>query len=452
VSPVTRLNQLADRILLTGVASDPQRDAAEQPTSEGEREIAERGSNGAAGHDSKSAPRDASPAWSSADGDAPRLVQSIIRDAMASRASDIHIEPVDSRTIVRFRIDGVLQIVGEIPLSQSLALISCLKVRCNMDIAEKRRPQDGSFRFQTKDSFVDVRVSTIPAYFAEKMVLRLLDPANLGRALPDIGLSVADRKSLLDAIKRPQGMILVAGPTGSGKTTTLYAALKYISNPRLSVMTIEDPIEYNLDGITQSQVNPNIGYTFANALRSFLRQDPDVIMVGEIRDAETAQIALRAAMTGHLVLSTVHTNDAATTITRLLDLDAPPFLVASSLSLVLAQRLVRRLCMSCRRPHPDGPAGTYQAVGCPDCMQTGYRGRVGVFETIVVDDSLRTLIHDREPAETIREHAIANGMRLISEDGYMKYLAGVTTLNEIERGLTNTEISMKDGPYVSGDR
>lgn len=304
-----------------------------------------------------------------------------------------------------------------------------------MDIAEKRRPQDGRFRFTHGRSIADIRVSTIPTESGEKMVLRLLNQSGSAIDLEQLGIPAESLRLLQSAISKPQGMILVTGPTGSGKTTTLYACLRHIQNPNLNILTIEDPIEYRLEGISQSQVKTDIGYDFAKALRAFLRQDPNVIMVGEIRDTETAQIALRAAMTGHLVLSTVHTNDAAATITRLLDLGAEPYLVASSLSLIIAQRLVRRLCKECRQPIDGSNAIT--AVGCPACNNTGYRGRVGVFEVLIVDPAIQELIHARAPAEQIRDKARSNGMSVLAEAGKDKWHQGLTTREEVEREIVS---------------
>lgn len=369
----------------------------------------------------------------------PDAVDSVLSRAICLSASDIHLEPSQDNTHVRYRVDGQLQSVAEIPTTSSREFISRLKVICNMDIAEKRRPQDGRFHFTGQGRNVDVRVSTIPTEFGEKMVLRLLDQEDFALDLAQIGMDECEQGALSEAVGRTQGMVLVTGPTGSGKTTTLYSCLQRIRDPRLNIMTIEDPIEYRLEGINQSQVKPDIGYDFAKALRAFLRQDPNVIMVGEIRDAETAQIALRAAMTGHLVLSSVHTNDAATTVTRLLDLGAEPYLVASSLSLIVAQRLVRRLCTECRQPVDSCSERTSKAVGCPTCNETGYRGRVGVFEVLPVDPAIQEMIHARAPAERIRDKARASGMRLLSDAGRGKWLEGLTTLEEVEREIGSIE-------------
>jgi len=367
----------------------------------------------------------------------PDLVEKIVCAASENRASDIHIERLEERCRLRFRVDGALHEAGDIPEKSVAAALSRIKIMCDMDIAEKRRPQDGRFRFPLNDRTIDVRVSSMPTDFGEKLVLRLLDRQAMALDLGQLGFNPEGLATFEKAIIRPQGIVLVTGPTGSGKTTTLYAALNRISRPELNIVTVEDPIEYNLAGVNQSQVKVDIGYTFANALRTFLRQDPNVIMVGEIRDSETVQIALRAAMTGHLVLSTVHTNDAATTLTRLLDLGAEPYLVASSLSLVLAQRLVRRLCVHCREADPDGPSGTYRSVGCPRCLHSGFRGRVGIFETMPLDDELRRLIHERAPAERIRETAHTKGMRLLLEAAGEKWQAGLTTREEIQREIGN---------------
>lgn len=367
---------------------------------------------------------------------APETVDHIVSWAVEDRVSDIHIEPSRNATDIRFRIDGLLHVIAQISVDNSREFLSRLKVMSSMDIAEKRRPQDGRFHFDKNGRSVDVRVSTIPTEFGEKMVLRLLDQGDYALDLAQIGMGERELNALTEAIGRPQGMVLVTGPTGSGKTTTLYSCLRRIRDPRLNIVTIEDPIEYRLDGINQSQAKPDIGYTFANALRSFLRQDPNVIMVGEIRDAETAQIALRAAMTGHLVLSTVHTNDAATTVTRLLDLGAEPYLVASSVSLIVAQRLVRRVCVHCRKQTTQGG---YKAYGCSACNQTGYNGRIGIFEVLKVSPAVQGMIHDRAPAEHIRETAESDGVKPLAEDARLKWLAGLTTLDEIQREIGGIE-------------
>lgn len=369
----------------------------------------------------------------------PEIANSVIEFAIMAGSSDIHIEPSRTCTKIRLRIDGQLQEVTEIASIMSPEFISRLKILCNMDIAEKRRPQDGRFRFSRGRKSVDIRVSTIPTESGEKMVLRLLDQSGSSVDLEQLGIPVESRRLLQSALDKPQGMILVTGPTGSGKTTTLYACLRQIRNPNLNILTIEDPIEYRLEGINQSQVKQDIGYDFAKALRAFLRQDPNVIMVGEIRDAETAQIALRAAMTGHLVLSTVHTNDAATTVTRLLDLGAEPYLVASSLSLIIAQRLVRLLCKDCRQPADGGDSRYFRSVGCPACNNTGYRGRIGVFEVLPVDPAIQEMIHARTPCERIRDKAKSNGMSVLAEAGKEKWLQGLTTREEVEREIGSIE-------------
>lgn len=416
-----RLNALADQMLITGhIAAEPVLTVSETPSANKPELHLDQFST------ERSAPLPTS---------APEIVDDIVARAATAGVSDIHIEPTRNSTEIRFRIDGQLQSVMQISGSISLEFLSRLKVMSNMDIAEKRRPQDGRFHFNQNGRNVDVRVSTIPTESGEKMVLRLLDQAEFALDLVQIGVGARELAALSDAIGRPQGMVLVTGPTGSGKTTTLYSCLRKIRDPRLNIMTIEDPIEYRLEGINQSQAKTDIGYTFASALRSFLRQDPNVIMVGEIRDMETAQIALRAAMTGHLVLSTVHTNDAATTVTRLLDLGAEPYLVASSVSLVVAQRLVRRVCVMCRRQARDGMPGTFEAVGCSTCNHTGYKGRIGVFEVLTVDPSIQEMIHNRAPAEHIRDKAKLAGMHLLADDGRAKWLAGLTTIDEIEREI-----------------
>ncbi len=427
-----RLNHLADTMLITGRIPDGQETLAILEDNTESAEDVKTRANSIARNTHVGEPASSGGLKFGVQESAPVVLDRLLTKAVETAASDIHLEPHNRSCRVRFRIDGILQGVALIPEELAPALLSRVKVLCDMDIAEKRRPQDGNFRFPFQNRTVDVRVSSVPAGGGEKIVLRLLDQEALSLELEELGTSPRELETIVSAITQPQGMILVTGPTGSGKTTTLYAALKRIRNPGTNIVTIEDPIEYHLDGINQSQVKPEIGYTFANALRAFLRQDPDVIMVGEIRDAETAQIALRAAMTGHLVLSTVHTNDAATTITRLLDLEAEPYLVASSLSLIVAQRLVRRLCPDCRVPDSRAEPGTFVAAGCPRCFGTGYRGRVGVFEVMTVEDGIRNLVHESAPAERIRQAASAGGMRLLIDDAMVKWRAGLTALKEIE--------------------
>lgn len=380
--------------------------------------------------------------------DAPivRLINALLSQAVREGASDIHIEPFETRSVVRYRIDGVLRDIIEPPQAAHGLVISRIKIMARLDIAEKRMPQDGRITLRLAGRPVDVRVSTLPTAHGERVVMRLLDKQAGKLTLTAIGMS-GDMLATLDAmINQPHGIILVTGPTGSGKTTTLYAALSQLDTKTHNIMTVEDPIEYDLDGIGQTQVNTKTDLTFARALRAILRQDPDVIMIGEIRDLETAQIAVQASLTGHLVLATLHTNDSVGAVTRLVDMGIEPFLVASSLLGVLAQRLVRRLCPQCRRPHtpdaaerrllqvgPNEPAQINMPVGCPACGNSGYQGRTGVFELLTVDEALRSLIHDETSEERLREHARATGMRSIREDGIRWVLAGETSLDEVLR-------------------
>ena len=382
--------------------------------------------------------------------DAPivRLINALLTQAVREGASDIHVEPFETRSVVRFRLDGVLRDIVEPQPVLHGVIVSRIKIMARLDIAEKRLPQDGRITLRLAGRPVDVRVSTLPTGHGERVVLRLLDK-QVGRLnLPGLGMS--DRTlSLLDhLIHQPHGIILVTGPTGSGKTTTLYAALSQLDAKRYNIVTVEDPIEYDLDGIGQTHVNTKIDLTFARALRAILRQDPDIIMIGEIRDLETAQIAVQASLTGHLVLATLHTNDAAGAVTRLVDMGVEPFLVASSLLGVLAQRLVRRHCPQCRRAHVPSAAEArllgvttetaaettiYRAIGCPACGNTGYQGRTGIYELLSVDEALRGLIHDRVAEGRIREYGKAQGMQSLREDGLRWVCAGETSLEEVLR-------------------
>ncbi|HEX7045721.1 MAG TPA: type II secretion system ATPase GspE [Burkholderiales bacterium] len=380
--------------------------------------------------------------------DAPivRLINALLSQAVREGASDIHIEPFETRSVVRYRIDGVLRDVLEPPQAIHGLVVSRVKIMARLDIAEKRMPQDGRITLRLAGRPVDVRVSTLPTAHGERVVMRLLDKQAGRLTLSAIGMAPETLKMLNELINQPHGILLVTGPTGSGKTTTLYAALSQLDTRSHNIMTVEDPIEYDLDGIGQTQVNPKTDLTFARALRAILRQDPDIIMIGEIRDLETAQIAVQASLTGHLVLATLHTNDSVGAVTRLVDMGIEPFLVASSLIGVLAQRLVRRLCPQCRKPRaPDaaerrllqlaaGDAGTINVPGgCSACANSGYQGRTGVFELLTIDDTMRTLIHDGASEERLREHARANGMRSIREDGLRWVLAGETSIDEVLR-------------------
>ena len=377
------------------------------------------------------------------DDDAPaiRLVQSIIDQAVARRASDIHLEPQARRFRVRYRIDGVLQAAEDLPPHLQRPVVSRLKILGNMNIAEKRLPQDGRARLGVSGRAVDLRISSLPAIHGESMVLRLLEPEKVRLGLEQLGLDGADQKSLARLLALPDGVVLVTGPTGSGKTTTLYACLHHLNQPDRKIITVEDPVEYQLAGINQVPVRTDVGMTFAAALRAMLRQAPNVIMVGEIRDRETAEIAINAALTGHLVFSTLHTNDAPGAVTRLFDLGVKPFLVASALRAVVAQRLVRRLCPRCagrRGPAESGPAGSVSAVAaaiggsvCPACGGTGYAGRLGIYEILTVTPALQQLIYERAGGTALRGQARAHGMGTLREDGLRKARAGMTTVAEV---------------------
>ncbi len=376
-----------------------------------------------------------------------RMINALLLQALRERASDLHFEPYESRSVVRFRVDGVLHDVIEPPRALHAALVSRLKIMASLDIAEKRLPQDGRIALKLGDKQVDVRMSTLSTGSGERVVLRLLDKESARLDLTALGMSEETLASVDRLINEPHGILLVTGPTGSGKTTTLYAALSRLPRGTTNMMTVEDPIEYALDGVAQTQVNPRIDLTFARALRSILRQDPDVIMIGEIRDLETAQIAVQASLTGHLVLATLHTNDAASAVTRLADMGVEPYLLASSLLGVLAQRLVRTLCLECRtRVAPssgerklladlgvDGTTTIWSASGCPACNNSGFRGRTGVYELLIVDDTIRRSIHDGAGELALREAALRAGMRTLRADGARWIADGVTSLSELVR-------------------
>lgn len=380
-----------------------------------------------------------------------RFVDGILAKATAERASDVHLEPVDGGLRVRFRVDGVMHDVMTAPAGVEAGVVSRLKVLGGMDIGERRLPQDGRVTHAVDGRTVDLRIATVPTIRGEAAVVRLLDPSAEIATLERLGLSPANLDRLRAAIARPYGLILATGPTGAGKTTTLYAALRELNHPQRNVITVEDPVEVALAGAKQVQVNVRAGLTFASALRSFLRADPDVVMIGEIRDVETATIAAEASLTGHLVLSSIHTNDAAATPLRLLEMGVEPFLVASSLHAVVAQRLARRLCTRCRhafRPSDDELAALgwdldaaerptlHQAgPGCPACDQTGYHGRVAVHELLVVDDELAAMIGARASVDDLRRAAVAGGMRTLRQDGLEKVAAGVTGVEELSRTL-----------------
>jgi type IV pilus assembly protein PilB len=382
------------------------------------------------------------------DADAPiiKLVSMIILDAFRSRASDIHIEPLERKLRIRYRIDGVLQEVESPPKRLQPAIISRLKIMANMSIAEKRVPQDGRIRIPVMGRSLDLRVSSIPTVHGESIVMRILDKQSVMLGLPQLGFFTDDQQTFEQLISLPDGIIMVTGPTGSGKTTTLYACLNTINRPDRKIITVEDPVEYELAGINQVHVHAEIGLTFAAALRSILRQAPNIIMIGEIRDLETAQIAVNASLTGHLVFSTLHTNDAPSAITRLLDIGIKPFLIASSMRAVMAQRLVRKVCKNCAQPYqptaseiraleltPQMLAGAtmMRGRGCAECSNTGCRGRLGIFEIFVLNDEIRRMIYDKATASEIRRRARELGMRTLREDGVRKVLAGMTTPEEV---------------------
>ncbi len=370
-----------------------------------------------------------------------RLVDLFLIEAINSRASDIHIEPQLNQISIRFRIDGALQPVDPPAPHLMLAFISRIKILAKMDIAEKRLPQDGGFAVKLGGRNIDLRVSTIPVVYGEKVVIRLLDKSSLSLDFKEIGLEGRALEDLEFGMASAYGLVFITGPTGSGKSTTLYAVLNRLKNPAKNIVTIEDPVEYKMEGINQVQAKPPIGLTFAAGLRAFLRQDPDIIMVGEVRDLDTAEICVRAALTGHLVLSTLHTNDAASAITRLIDLGIEPFLLSPSLVLVIAQRLIRKLCADCRQPHPPLaslqekvklPAGHYfRAKGCPACRNSGYQGRIGIFEVMKTGEEVRELVARGARVEEIKEAARNQGMKTLLESGLDKAAAGLTSLEEV---------------------
>ncbi len=385
------------------------------------------------------------------DADAPiiKLVHKILEEALERRASDVHIEPYERCLRVRYRIDGVLHDIAEHPRSLQGALTSRLKIMASLDIAEKRKPQDGRIQFRVRGRDIDIRTSILPSNHGETLVLRLLDKEKGLMSLESLGFSGEDNDRFRRLIKRPNGIFLVTGPTGSGKTTTLYAALSELNRPDVKIITAEDPVEYNLSGINQCQVHHAIGLDFSKILRAMLRQAPNIILVGEIRDAETAEIAIQAALTGHLVFSTLHTNDAPSAITRLVDMGVKPFLVAASIQAVLAQRLIRVLCPSCKKEYepeahelrslglsPEDLQGkpVYRPSGCTECGDSGYKGRMGIFELMVMDDELREMTFRRESSLKLRSYAEAGGkMRPLRGDGASKVLEGITSIEEVLR-------------------
>ncbi len=379
-----------------------------------------------------------------------RLVGLIIRKALETRASDIHIEPFENRLIVRYRIDGVMHEVESPPRRLSAAVISRVKIMANLDIAERRLPQDGRIKLRLQGKEIDLRVSTVPTMHGESVVMRILDKGGVPLNFESLGFEPDLLSKFNELLLRPHGILLVTGPTGSGKTTTLYTALAMLNKPDVKILTVEDPVEYQMDGINQIQVKPQIDLTFANALRSIVRQDPDVIMIGEIRDLETAQIAVQSALTGHMVLSTLHTNDAASTINRLLDMGVEDYLLTSTVVGVQAQRLVRTLCRHCREPYhalpeivletglqqfvTDPRAVTlYRPVGCEECAQTGFMGRVAIVEVMPMSDGIRALVMRHAGSGELQKQAEAEGMHTMYQHGLRKVLAGVTTLEEVLR-------------------
>jgi len=382
--------------------------------------------------------------------DAPliKLVNSLIIEAFKLRASDIHLEPLSKRFRVRYRIDGMLHEMKSPPKRLQASIISRLKIQSNMSIAERRIPQDGRIQTQVGGKVIDLRVSCLPTNHGESIVMRILDKEGLRLGLPELGFFTDDQQTFERLIGLPDGILLVTGPTGSGKTTTLYSCLHFINRPDRKIITVEDPVEYQLAGINQVQVNETVGLTFSMALRSMLRQAPNVIMLGEIRDLETATIAINASLTGHLVFSTLHTNDAPSAVTRLIDIGVKPFLVASSTRALMAQRLVRKICKRCAAPYQPteaelralnidpvqlAEAKFQRGKGCAECSQTGHRGRFGVFEIFVIDDEARKLIYERVSSSVLRTRAREMGMRTLREDGVRKILAGLTTPDEVIR-------------------
>ncbi len=384
--------------------------------------------------------------------DAPviKLVNLILSQAVRDGASDIHVEPYKDQVKIRKRVDGILYDMLAPQKHVQAKLISRIKIMAKMDIAEKRLPQDGRIEIRIADKNIDLRVSSLPTAFGERVVMRLLDKSNVLLSLEQLGMSPRDLKLLMKLIKAPHGIVLVTGPTGSGKTTSLYSALSVLNQPDVNIITVEDPIEYQINGISQVQVNAKIDLTFANGLRTIVRQDPDIILVGEIRDIETAEMAIQAALTGHLVFSTLHTNDAASAVTRLIDMGVEPFLVSSSVNAIMAQRLVRKICSHCREAYTPAPeylkqlalppefydADLYLGRGCKECLHTGYQGRVGIYELMVLSEQIKSTILTTSDAGQIKREAIAdaeNPMMTLRQDGLQKVLNGITTLEEIFR-------------------
>lgn len=383
-----------------------------------------------------------------------KIVTTVLEFAMKSRASDVHIEPLEERTRVRYRIDGILHEKLVLPKKIHDALVSRIKILSDMKIDEKRIPQDGRFNFQADNDEVDLRVSTLPTVHGEKVVMRLLKKSGAVPTLSELGLRGRALKNLEEAVLRPHGIILVTGPTGSGKTTTLYSVLSRINTVKVNVLTLEDPVEYQISGVNQVQINPQAGLTFASGLRSFLRQDPNVIMVGEVRDEETAELAVQASLTGHLVFSTLHTNSASGALPRLLDMKAEPYLLASTITAIVGQRVARKACESCKKSYVPSPeviadirqvlgklwpedaaarAVLYKGEGCQQCGTTGYKGRVGIFEVLPVSEKVGRLILEHAASSEIEKTAVEEGMITMKQDGYLKVLEGITSIDEILR-------------------
>jgi general secretion pathway protein E len=383
-----------------------------------------------------------------------RMVNLIMQRAVEARASDIHVEPFEQRLKVRFRVDGVLKEVEAPPVRSTAAVISRIKIMAKLNIAERRLPQDGRIKLQVQGKELDLRVSTVPTMYGESVVIRLLHKESIVLDFAALGFEGDALQRFLDVLALPHGIILITGPTGSGKSTTLYTALHRINTPERKIITVEDPVEYQLEGVNQIQTKPQIGLTFANALRSIVRQDPDVIMIGEMRDLETARIAVQSALTGHLVLSTLHTNDAAGGVTRLMDMGLEDYLITSTVNGILGQRLVRRLCPHCREAYPalpemveelrlrrfapEGEVRLYHPHGCEQCDGLGYKGRLAILEFLIMSDDLRRLVMTHAQARQIEEQALKEGMHTMYEDGLRKAIAGLTTIEEVLRVTSDT--------------
>jgi type IV pilus assembly protein PilB len=382
------------------------------------------------------------------DQDSPvvRLVNQLLSNAIAQKASDIHIDPQESKVVIRYRIDGILRTERTLPKHMQSMLVARIKIMANMDITEFRIPQDGRIKTNIEFRPVDLRVSTLPTVFGEKVVMRILDLSSALNDIEQLGFNSLNLKRFKTLIEKPTGIILITGPTGSGKSSTLYAALNYLNDEEVNIITIEDPVEYQLEGVNQIQVNPNVGLTFAKGLRAILRQDPNIIMVGEIRDKETVEVAIRASLTGHLVLSTIHTNDTISTITRLIDMGVEPFLVATSISGIIAQRLVRKVCRDCAEVHPPSKrekemfarrgisiSKIVRGKGCASCNMTGYKGRMAIHEVLMVNEEMKKLIMNGEPLSKLREVAIKNKTIFLIDDGLLKVKQGLTTTEEVLR-------------------